>query len=265
MDAQAFWSGWWWPAATAALGFVFTGLVLAQWGRRRKAHQLAWAVGLFMYGLAAAMEAYSEYTSEWIPWVYRIYIVLAASLVGFLGLGTLYLMSRKPFWPRIYLAFLLVCLAVFFYGAFTVDLLEDKLVAGIVVGGQALGAGRSFPRVMSLPFNITGTLFLLGGAVVSIWRFSRKSEYAYRMWANVLIAAGTIVIAGAGSMARAGMTTGLYAAEMFASALLLAGFLLAGTLQKGAKAAVAAGQARRTADVGTSVADSATSDAEEVS
>ncbi|MFU8890029.1 MAG: hypothetical protein ACNA76_00020 [Anaerosomatales bacterium] len=248
MGTQEFWSGWWWPAATAILGFIFTGLVLNQWYHRRKPHQLAWSVGLFMYGAAAAMESYSEFTGEWIPWVYRIYIVLAASLVGFLGLGTLYLISRKRLWPTLYLAFLLVCLAIFFWGALTVDLQEDKLVAGIVVGGQALGPGGSFPRIMSLPFNITGTIFLLGGAVVSIWRFARKREYAYRVWANVLIAAGTIVIAGAGSMARAGMTVGLYAAEMVASALLLAGFLMAGTLQKGAQAAAQASRARRAAD-----------------
>ena len=248
MDAQEFWSGWWWPLATALLGFVFAGLVLNQWYHRRKPHQLAWSVGLLMYGAAAAMEAYSEYTGEWIPWVYRIYIVLAASLVGFLGLGTLYLIAKNKLWPRLYLAFLLVCLAIFFWGALTVDLIEENLVAGIVVGGQALGPGGSFPRVMSLPFNITGTLLLLGGAVVSVWRFSRKREFAYRMWANVLIAAGTLVIAGAGSMARAGMTVGLYAAEMVASALLLAGFLMAGTLQKGARAAAEAGRARRAAE-----------------
>jgi hypothetical protein len=249
MSGQEFWSGWWWPAATAILGLVFAGLVANQWYHRRKPHQLAWAVGLLMYGLAAAMEAYSEYTGEWVPWLYRIYIVLAASLVGFLGLGTLYLISRKKTWPRIYLAFLLICLAIFFYGTLTVDLVEEKLVAGIVVGGQALGPGGSFPRMMSLPFNITGTILLLGGAVISIWRFARKSEYAYRMWANVLIAAGTLVIAGAGSMARAGMTVGLYAAEMVASALLLAGFLMAGTLQKGARAAAEAGRAQRETEV----------------
>jgi hypothetical protein len=248
MGEVSFWSGWWWPATTGVLGLIFTGLVLRQWASRRKPHQLAWAVGLAMYGIAALMEAYSEATGAWIPWVYRIYIVLAASLVGFLGLGTLYLLSRKPFWPRVYLAFLLLCLAVFFYGTLTVDLLEDKLVAGIVVGGQALGPGGSFPRMMSLPFNITGTIFLLGGAVISVWRFARKREYAYRMWANVLIAAGTLVIAAAGSMARAGATAGLYAAEMVASALLLGGFLMAGTLDKGAKAAAAAGRARRAAE-----------------
>ena len=89
---------------------------------------------------------------------------------------------------------------------------------------------------MSLFFNVPGTVFLLGGAVISVVRFSRKKEYAYRMWANVLIAIGTIIIAGAGSMARAGQTVGLYPAEMVASAILLAGFLMAGTLEKGTDA-----------------------------
>jgi hypothetical protein len=230
---QAFWSSWYWPLATAILGFVYAGLVFKQWLARRKPHQMAWTVGLMMYAIAAAMEFYSELTNSWNPLVYRFYIVLAASMVGFLGLGTLYLMSKKRTWGHLYLAFNVVAISVFLYGVFTTPLLADQLVAGITVGGKALGAATSFPRIMSLFFNIPGTLFLFGGALLSIYRFSRKTEYAYRMWANVIIAAGTLVIAGAGSMARGGNTVGLYPAEMVASALLLWGFLKAGTLQKG--------------------------------
>lgn len=233
---DAFWSGWGWPAATGAIGFVYVALLVRQWLERRKPHQLAWAVGFLFYAVAALMEAWSERTGAWDPTVYRIYIVLAASLVGFLGLGTLYLITRRRIWGHAYLAFLLVCLAVFFYGTFTTELLSDKLVPGITVGGTALGPGGSFPRVMSLPFNITGTLLLLGGSTLSIARFLPKREYRYRVWANVLIIIGTLVIAGAGSMARAGRTVGLYPAEMVASAILLAGFLMAGTLEKGARA-----------------------------
>jgi uncharacterized membrane protein len=237
MTPQEFWSGWWWPAATALLGFVFAGLVFSQWLQRRKPHQLAWSVGLLMYAIAAVMEAASEGLGYWDPFVYRIYIVLAASLVGFLGLGTYYLMARKKERPTYVLVYLLVAFAIFLGGALLADLDESKLVPGITVGGQALGASMSFPRVMSFFFNIPGTLLLLGGAVVSAYRFSRKDEFAYRMWANILIAVGTIIIAGAGSMARAGQTVGLYPAEMLASAILLTGFLLAGTLEKGAREA----------------------------
>lgn len=233
---DAFWSSWWWPLATGLIGFVYVGLLLAQWYRRRKPHQLAWATGFLFYAVAAVMEAYSEFTGTWDPTVYRFYIVLAASMVGFLGLGTLYLITKKSVLPTIYLVFVLGCLAVFLYGVFTTKLITENLVAGITVGGTALGPGSSFPRVMSLPFNITGTLLLLGGSTWSIIKFWPKKEYRYRVWANVLIILGTLIIAAAGSMARAGQTVGLYPAEMVASAVLLSGFLLAGTLEKGAAA-----------------------------
>lgn len=241
---DTFWSGWWWPAATAALGFVFTALILAQWMHRRKAHQLAWATGMLFYAIAAVMEAVSEASGHWDPTVYRFYIVLAASLVGFLGLGSYYLISKSKRGPTIYLGFLLVCLAVFFYGAFTTPLNLEALRPGITVGGQALGDAGKFPRVMSLPFNITGSFFLLGAALLSVWRFARKREFAYRTWASLIIALGTIVMAAAGGMARAGATAGLYPAEMIASAILLAGFLLAGTLKQGAQEVAAHKRAR---------------------
>ena len=245
MSAQEFWSGWWWPVATALLGFAFAWLVFDQWLHRHKPHQLAWSVGLLMYAVAAVMEAVSEFTGDWSPLVYRIYIVLAASMVGYLGLGSYYLLAKKKTGPHIYLGMILGWELVFVWGVFNTTLRLDKLVPGITVGGQALGAASTFPRIMSLPFNITGSIFLLGGALISIWRFARKREFAYRMWANVLIALGTLLIAGAGSMARAGFSGALYPGEMFASALLLAGFLMAGTLDKGAKEAVAHGRERR--------------------
>jgi hypothetical protein len=242
---DAFWSGWWWPAATAVLGFIFTGLIFAQWLRRRKPHQLAWTVGMLFYSVAAVMETVSELTGYWSPPVYRLYIVLAASLVGFLGLGSYYLVAKKKTGPHVYLGMLIGWLIIFFWGAYAAELQLDKLVPGITVGGQALGDPRTFPRIMSLPFNISGSIFLLGASALSIWRFRGKKEFSYRVWANVLIILGTLTIAWAGSMARAGQSVGLYPAEMIASAILLAGFLMAGTLEKGSAAAAAHARQRR--------------------
>ena len=238
MSSAAIWSGWWWPAVTALLGFVYTWLLFRQWLKRRKMHQLMWAIGFLFYAVAALMEAVSEYAGHWNPTTYRIYIVLAATMVGFLGNGTCYLIFKKRIWGDIYLAFNIVGLAIFLWGTFNVELIMENLKAGIVVGGTALGSSGSFPRVMSLPFNIIGSIFLLGGSAWSIIKFLPKKEYRYRVWANVLIIIGTLIIAGAGSMARLGNTKGLYLAEMIASAVLLAGFLMAGTLDKGAKAAI---------------------------
>jgi hypothetical protein len=182
------------------------------------------------------MEFWSEYTLKWDPTVYRFYIVFAACMVGFLGLGTLYLMAKNRMWGHAYLAFNLVAIAVFLWGVFNHTLDATKLIPGITVGGKALGESFGFPRIMSFAFNIPGTILLLGGAVLSVVKFWGKKVYRYRAWGNVLIAIGTIVIAAAGSMARAGRSVGLYPAEMIASALLLWGFLVSSTLEKGAKA-----------------------------
>lgn len=231
---EQFWSSYIWPLITAVLVSIFTALVFKQYLERKKMHQLYWSIGLLFYAVAAFFEAYSEFSGYWYPFIYRIYVVLAASLVGFLGLGTLELISRNKLWPKLYLIFNVVCFLVFLYGSLTATLDLTQLKPGITVGGKALGPSLSFPRVMSLFFNIPGTIFLFGGAVVSIFRFLKKKEFAYRVWANVLIAAGTAVIAWAGAKARLGSTVGLYPAEMVGAALLFYGFLMAGTLEKGA-------------------------------
>lgn len=230
MASTEFWSHWGWPLATAVIGLYFSWLVLKQYFERRKPQQLAWFVGLFLYAAGAVMESYSEYTQIWYPTVYRFYYVVAASLVGFLGLGTVYLIFRRRIWGHLFLTYLLVLLVLFLYSSLTADLITEKLVPGITVGGEAM---PNSVRIFSFFFTIPGTIFLLGGAVYSVVLFAVKKEYAYRMWANVLIAIGTIVIAGAGSMARTGKAVGLYPAEMIGAAFLLWGFLKAGTLRKG--------------------------------
>lgn len=256
------WSHWGWPLATALLGYVYVALLAAQWWKRRKMHQLMWTIGFLFYAIAATMEFYSEFVGYWSPDMYRIYIVLAASLVGFLGNGTLYLVAKKRIWGDVYLGFNLVCLAIFLWGTETVTLVTAKLVPGIVVGGQALGASGTFPRLMSLAFNIPGSLILIGGSVYSIIKFWPKPEYRYRAWANVLILIGTLVIAGAGSLARLGGTGGLYAGEMIASAILLVGFLMASTLEKGAKAVQAKRAEEKANALESEEADEPFSDAE---
>ncbi len=178
------------------------------------------------------MEFYSEFFQMWNPMIYRFYYVVAATLVGFLGLGTVYLIFRRKIWGHLFLAYLLLILIFFLYFALTVDLIYENLVPGITVGGTAMPGSV---RLFSFLYTIPGSFFLLGGAVYSMILFAAKKQYAYRMWACVLIAIGTIVIASAGGMARTGRTVGLYPAEMVGAAFLLWGFLKAGTIRKGTK------------------------------
>ena len=50
----------------------------------------------------------------------------------------------------------------------------------------------------------------------------RVKRLRYRVWANVLIGLGALVIGGAGGMARAGATAWLYPAEMVGIVLMFA-------------------------------------------
>ena len=196
MSAAEFWSGWWWPAMTAVLGFVFTWLVFRQWLQRRKPHQLAWSVGLLMYAVAALMEAVSEYMRrlepDGLPLLHR-----ARRLDGRLSRPRLVLPARQDEDRAAHLPRHAARLG----GRLPVGRVQHRAACSRSSSPASPWAGRrsarraSFPRIMSLPFNITGTFFLLGGALISIYRFARKREFAYRMWANVLIALGTICIA----------------------------------------------------------------------
>jgi hypothetical protein len=243
-------TSWLMPLATAVLVTVFDVLLLRQYLDRRKVHQLWWTIGFAMYASAAFLEFAMQLSGGWDPWLFRFYALLSASLVAVLAQGSMALVSRKPIWSRVYLAYNTVCFGIFAFGVFTTPLIaaelaNPKLSSYAALGGTAL----TYPRVMSMLLTIPATFVLLGAAVLSIIRFLRKKEFAYRVWANVLIAAGTVVIASGGGMAKAGNTTMFYVAEMAAAALFFVGFLMAGTLQKGAEE-IRAGRAESPQDGG---------------
>jgi hypothetical protein len=236
-------SSWVLPLTTGILVAVFTLHLTMQWRVRRKMHQLWWAIGFAMYAAAAYMEAVALVAGSWNPVLYKVYVVTSAALVPVLALGTMALVSRGRRWFRIYLGYNAACLAVFTIGVIVTPLIPAELSKASISSYAALGGSAfTFPRVVSMLMTIPAALVLFGGAVLSIIRFVRKKEYAYRVWANVLIALATLVIASAGGMAKAGNTTLFYAAEMTAAVLYFAGFILASTLQKGAERIRAGGR-----------------------
>ncbi len=241
-------TSWLLPLLTAVLVGVFTVLLAMQYRQRRKVHQLWWTIGFAMYAAAAFLEFAMQLSGGWNPVMFRIYALASASLVAVLAQGSLALVARRPIWSRIYLAYNAVCFAAFTFGVFTTQLIAEELANPKLSSYAALGGtALTYPRVMSMLLTIPATFVLLGTAVLSIVRFLRKKEFAYRMWANVLIAAATFVIASGGGLAKSGNTTMFFLAEMLAAILFFAGFLLAGTLKPGADK-VRAGRAAEKAE-----------------
>ncbi len=240
---------WFWPLATGLLVVVFDVLLWKQYLERRKVHQLWWAIGFALYALSAFLELAAALHGGWSPVLFRVYALTTAVLVPTIAMGTVELASHKRTWPRIYLGYNLIVIALWVFAVVTTPLIADELARGALSSYAPFGGTAfTYPRLLSMLLTIPGALVLFWGAVLSIFRFIRKREYAYRVWANVLIAAATLVISSGGGMAKAGNTTMFYLTEMLAAVLFFAGFLMAGTLRKGADRIVAERAAERAAE-----------------
>ncbi len=240
---------WFWPLATGVLVVVFDVLLWRQYAERRKVHQLWWAIGFALYAASAFLELAASLQSGWSPVLFRVYALTTAVLVPTIAMGTVELSSRKRTWPRIYLGYNVIVVALWVFAVLSTPLIAEELAKGALssyapMGGTAL----TYPRLLSMLLTIPGALVLFWGAILSIFRFIRKREYAYRVWANVLIATATLVISSGGGMAKAGNTTMFYLTEMLAAVLFFAGFLMASTLRKGADRIVAERAAERAAE-----------------
>lgn len=82
---------------TSLLAFVFALALVDQWRERRRAYQLAWAFGMVWFALAAACEALAA-VSGWNEVLYRLWFLAGGVwTVGWLGLGTAFLLGRTRF------------------------------------------------------------------------------------------------------------------------------------------------------------------------
>lgn len=181
--------------------------LLRQYAARPRPHTLWYAIGLLLIVTAAIPELTFELTGQVPTFLWWLYWISGGSLVGFLAVGTAYLMS--PRFGRAVLA--AVALTTLWVTAATV------LTAGTgptVVGSEMF---RSAPTAaIKLPFlllSIGGALLLLVGAVLSYIR--TRGMYA------VLIALGTLVFAGGHSAASRGNMVGVFVFAQTAGILLL--------------------------------------------
>jgi hypothetical protein len=85
------------PLASSVVSFVFAAAVLAQWRVRHRAFQLVWGIGLLWYGVSAGTE-WAGSAFGWSEPLYRVWYLIGALFVAaYLGMGTVYLLSRTRF------------------------------------------------------------------------------------------------------------------------------------------------------------------------
>jgi hypothetical protein len=215
------------PIAAALLAIAFALLLVRSLLRRVAGQKALWAIGFALFAVAAVSEALAQ-RGGWSPGLFRMYYVAGGVLtVAYLGAGSAWLLL-----PRRGRDVLVGALAVASVAALVAVLIApvDAQALALAPTGKpppngVLG-GHAF--LWAITLNSTGTLFLVGGSLLSILR-------RQRVRANVWIACGALTVAVATGLSRAGDTSLVTLGELIGIALMFCGFTLSAPAKKAAR------------------------------
>ncbi|RMF83025.1 MAG: hypothetical protein D6744_05470 [Planctomycetota bacterium] len=210
------------PIATTVISAVFCGVLVARYIRKgwRGPHLLWWAVGVFFYGLGTALESTITLAGNSIA-LNKAWYIAGAILGGYpLAQGTVYLLLKRRTahvlsacsLPLVVIASVLVIAS-----PAIPENLEPHRPSGAVLAWR-------WVRLLTPLINGYAALFLIGGAVLSAWRFARKAATGHRAIGNALIALGALLPGIGGGMAKGGIVEGLYVGEFLGILLIWAGY-----------------------------------------
>ena len=211
------------PLAAALISLICAVIAGRRYWARRRPHELCWGIAFGLFTLGAFAEVVGD-LAGWSPLLTRLYYLSGATLtVGFLGLGSAYVLlgRRLERWgPGIMAA--LAALGTAFVFTTPVDR------AGLDRGWQALQVSGTPTLWLTIIVNSVGTLVVVGGALYSAYAGWRRGMPRDRVLGLILIAAGTLVVAGGGVPVRLlGNHSFLYVAMAPGVAIILLGYLQA--------------------------------------
>ena len=193
------------PIAACLLAAVFVLLLVRSLLRRPAGQKALWAVGFALFALAAASEAIAQ-RAGWSPGLFRTYYLTGGVLtVAYLGAGSAWLLL-----PRRGRDVLVGALAVATLAAVVAVFLAPVDAKGLAhassgrAPANALLGGHAF--LWAITLNSAGTIFLVGGSLLSIAR-------RQRIRANAWIVSGALTVATATGLSRAGVTSLVYRAS----------------------------------------------------
>jgi hypothetical protein len=208
------------PLATTLVALLFTTVLVRRWRERRGAHLLWWALGVACYGLGTVLESAITLRGSSVLLV-RTWYASGAFLGAWplaQGTASLLFSRRTARWLTVLTLPLVLAGIVLALGA-PVDatrLAPDRPNAQIFLWGA--------PRALAPLVNVYAALVLVGGAVLSAWRFLRQADAAWRAVGNALIAVGALLPGVGGTMARHGHVEALYVTEFVGLVLIWAGY-----------------------------------------
>jgi hypothetical protein len=209
------------PIASTILTIFFAPVVFRRWRERRPApHLLWWAAGIAVYGLGTLTESLTTLFG-WNEWVFRSWYISGALLGGWpLAQGTVFLMfSRKTATLMAWAvaAVVLAGAAMVLLSPIDYTLVEPHRLTGRVMEWQQA-------RLFSPFVNSYAAIFLIGGAVLSAWRFRSDDDARHRFIGNCFIAVGALLPGIGGTATRMGYTEVLYVMELLGIILFWIGY-----------------------------------------
>lgn len=218
------------PILSTLVTFIFAGAVFRRYQRKRGTHLLLWGIGLVLYGLGTFTEVVLGFTYSELG--IKVWYLSGAMLTAaWLGQGTIHLLVRKrnvaPTLTVILALASLVSIYLVLSAPVTAAVSSFDVSQPISVQYKEI-LTRSGPTILlTILLNLYGTLGLVGGALYSAYLFWRKRVLANRLMGNILIAAGALMPATAGTFVQAGLVDWLYISELLGAILMFAGFIQA--------------------------------------
>lgn len=207
------------PLITVFVSGAFAVAVAMQYARKRRPSQLAWAIGLLLFTVAAFM-GYLARSGGATELEYRLFYLFGAiANVAWLALGTVFIVA--PRYGRAALALVLALSAVAVYAVFA----SPVDIAVAVDTGKGYPDG-SLPRILAAIGSGVGSIVLFGGALWSAWVFFRRRNQGRRAVANAVIAVGVLIVAAGGTVAFTGASGILEATNLLGVSVMFVGFLL---------------------------------------
>jgi uncharacterized membrane protein len=213
------------PLLSTIVAFIFTIYQIRQYVHRKRTHQLLWIIALFFYGVATLIEfLMNPDLLGASPFLFQIYYVLAASLVGLLAAGVIFLLLGSRL-GRYFLTFVvIVALGLILMSSLTpIDaaVLRESFSGELADAFQT--ASHAYPfsvRIFSIILNSVGGTILIGGAILSYLR-DRSRTY------NLFLVIGALLpMMGGYLIGIIGSSDVFFEFELGGIVFLFVGFLL---------------------------------------
>lgn len=221
------------PVLSTVVTFTFATAVFRRYMMKRSKHLLFWTIGLIWFGIGTLAEVLLGLVFNGLA--LKLWYLSGAMLTAaWLGQGTIWLLVRRhgiaPTLTIILAVISSLAAVLVLFAPLTSAALSYNVTQPISSQYSTILTRSSLIILLTILLNIYGTLVLVGGAIYSAIIFWRKHVLFNRMIGNVLIAAGALAPAMAGSFVKLGLVDGLYLSELAGVILMYVGFIQATTV-----------------------------------